>query len=255
MKDTASSTAVKDEESSAADSVAAGVVAVQAAGVSLEIDDHRILQEVSLDVPVGRSVALLGANGAGKTMLLRVLSTLIRPSGGSLHLFGEQVGPHAEKIRSRIGIIAHQPMLYRDLSAKENLVFFAKLYDVPDPAERAAEMLEMVALSHRADDEVKTLSRGMTQRVAVARALLHDPDLLLADEPFDGLDAPSVGALQSLLSRLIGQGKTVILSNHTIGQSLEMVDRVAVLRRGQIVLDRAAADLTVEAVLKEIVGP
>ena len=255
MTEMASSRTIRQGGVAVADDTAACAPVVRACGLFLEIDDHVILQDICLEVPPGRSIALLGANGAGKTMLLRVLSTLIRPSGGALHLFGEALGPHSERLRSRIGVIAHQSMLYRDLSAQENLVFFGKLYDVPRPAERATEMLGLVGLSSRADDPVRTLSRGMAQRVAVARALLHDPDLLLADEPFDGLDAPSADALGRLLSRLHGEGKAIVLSNHYVPQTLELVDEVVVLRRGRIVFSQPSAGLTAEAILKEIAGP
>ena len=226
---------------------------MHASGLSLAIDRHVILREISVEIPAGQTVALMGANGAGKTMLLRVLSTLLRPSAGGLTLFGSEVKPGAGEIRSRIGIVAHQSMLYRDLSARENLEFFGRLYEVPRPTVRADRMLEVVGLTRRAGDAVKTLSRGMTQRVAIARALMHDPDLLLADEPFDGLDAVSVTALEALLRRLRSEGKTTILSNHDISQTLKIVDRAVILRRGQVALDRPAEDLTAGAVLEEIV--
>jgi len=228
---------------------------VAAAGVCLTLDDRHILQDIELEVPAGGTVALLGANGAGKSTLLKVLATLLRPSAGRLRLFGGDVGPHAAKLRSRIGLISHQPMLYRDLSVLENLVFFGRLYGVPGPRERAEALLEHVGMAHRADDAVKTLSRGLTQRAAIARALMHDPDLLLADEPFDGLDAGSAAALEALLTRLRAGGKTLILSNHDIRQALALTDRTVVLRRGRVVLDRPSRELTPDAVLKEIVGP
>ena len=230
----------------------AGPPAVATADLCLSIDEMPILRDVSIEIPAGVSVALLGANGAGKSTLLRVLGTLTPPSAGRLDLFGRTVGPQAAAIRGRIGIIAHQPMLYRDLSARENLEFFARLYDVPDPPKRAMEMLAMVGLTHRADQAVKALSRGMTHRVAIARALVHGPDLLLADEPFDGLDMPSAKALEALLGRLGDEGKTLIIANHDIAQSLALADRVVVLRQGRIAIDAPRADLTAEAVLREI---
>ena len=228
---------------------------VRAANLSLIIESHVILRDISLDIPKGLAVALLGANGAGKTMLLRVLSTLLRPSEGGLEWFGVRTATGVREIRSRIGILAHQSMLYRDLSARENLEFFGRLYDVPAVAARAERMLELVGLLDRADDAVKTLSRGMTQRVAIGRALMHDPDLLLADEPFDGLDAASTAALEALLGRLRSEGKTTILSNHDVPQTMNIVDRVVVLRKGQLVLDKPVGDLTAAAVLEEILRP
>ncbi|MHC4717292.1 MAG: ATP-binding cassette domain-containing protein, partial [Planctomycetota bacterium] len=152
---------------------------VRSSGLFLRLDDRPILSDISLSVPPGRTMALLGANGAGKSTLLHVLATLLAPTRGRLELFG-QVG--AARARSRIGLITHQPVLYRDLTARENLLFFGRLYGITDPQERASRMLRLVGMGHRADDAVKTLSRGMTQRVSIARALMHDPDLLLADE-------------------------------------------------------------------------
>ena len=226
--------------------------AIRADRLALEIDDRRILHDVSLALAPGRTLALLGANGAGKSTLLKLLAMLIHPSAGTLHLFGQPTGPRAAGLRSRIGIIAHQPMLYRDLTLTENLEFFGKLYGRRDTKARAGELLNLVGLADRAGDPVKTLSRGMTQRTAIARALMHDPDLLLADEPFDGLDAPSTKMMESLLQGLRQQGKTLVLSNHDVRQSLELADEVVVLRRGRVGLDSPAAGLTPQRVLEEL---
>lgn len=229
--------------------------AVAATQLALTIDDRPILRDINVRLRQGRTVALLGANGAGKSSLLRVLATLIPPTRGSLHLFGRSVGPNSVKIRARIGIIAHQPMLYRDLSPRENLRFFAALYDLRDPAQRIADMLDLVALTPRADDPVKTLSRGMVQRVAIARSLVHGPDLLLADEPFTGLDAPSTSALESLLAKLHAQGKTIVLVNHDIRQSLAISDDVVVLGRGRVALDQPAENVREDDVLAQMNAP
>ncbi len=228
--------------------------AVRAMGLGVQFDDRQILQQIDFSIPPGQAVALLGANGAGKSTLLRVLATLIRPSKGKLELFGRAIGPLAARVRLRVGIIAHQSMLYRDLSIRENLEFFAKLYDVAKPVARAEEMLTMVGLLPRADDAVKTLSRGMTQRVSIARSLIHDPDLLLADEPFNGLDAASTEALEALLRRLGQAGTAVVMANHNIPQTLSLTDRSIVLRQGRVVADKPSADMTVEEVLAEMSG-
>jgi heme exporter protein A len=143
-------------------------------------------------------------------------------------------------------------MLYRDLTARENLEFFGRLYGVKQPVERAARLLEVVGLADRADDAVKSFSRGMVQRVAIARALVHDPELMLADEPFDGLDAPSVAATEQLLTHLNGAGKTIVLVNHDIAQSLQIAKRVVVLKQGRVSIDAAARTLDVAAVLAEV---
>ena len=250
-----SAAATQSDEPIQAGQAADGAAVVHVNDVSLLFDTRPALDHVQLTIPEGQMVALLGANGAGKSTLLKVLATLIRPSHGSLTLFGQTIGPNAATVRSRLGMIAHQPILYRDLSAKENLEFFGKLYEVASPAARADELLELVGLAGRAKDPVKTLSRGMTQRVSIARALMHDPDLLLADEPFDGLDAASVRVLETLLGRVRMAGKTVIMANHDIAQSLALADRAVVLHRGRVVIDRPTGELDVQAVLKEMATP
>jgi heme exporter protein A len=234
--------------------VAAAGVPVKAVGLGLAIDGRPILADIDLEVTAGEFVAVLGANGAGKSTLLKVLATLVHPSSGHLHLFGRGVGGDSRELRARIGLIGHQSMLYRDLTARENLEFFARLYGVERPAERAARLLDVIGLSNRADDPVKSFSRGMVQRVAIARAIIHDPELLLADEPFDGLDAPSVAATEQLLARLHGAGKTLVLVNHDIGQSLAIAPRAVVMRGGRIVVDAATRTLNTADVLAEVGG-
>jgi heme exporter protein A len=225
---------------------------VSAVGLNKIIDGRPILQDVNLEVGAGEFVAVLGANGAGKSTLLKVIATLTAASGGELRLFGRRVTRDSAALRARIGLIGHQSMLYRDLTARENLEFFGRLYGVSQPMERAARLLEVVGLADRADDAVKSFSRGMVQRVAIARALVHDPELMLADEPFDGLDAPSVAATEQLLTHLNGAGKTIVLVNHDIGQSLQLARRVVVLKQGRVSLDAAARTLDVAGVLAEV---
>lgn len=227
---------------------------VAAIALSKVIDSRPILHDVSLVVPPGEFLAILGANGAGKSTLLKVIATLTSASSGELHLFGQRVTRDSASLRARIGLIGHQSMLYRDLTARENLEFFGRLYGVEKPVARAQRLLEVIGLADRADDAVKSFSRGMVQRVAIARALVHDPQLMLADEPFDGLDAPSVSATESLLTHLHSAGKTIILVNHDIPQSLNLARRIIVLRRGAVSLDAPARSLDVATMLKEMRG-
>jgi heme exporter protein A len=229
--------------------------AVQVAGLTKEIDDKRVLADITFDVRSGHYVALLGANGAGKSTLLKILATLIPPTRGGLALFGETLKGQAPRLRARLGLIGHGAMLYRDLSPRENLVFFGRLYGVPDPGRRADELLEYVGLGPRACDPVKTFSRGMAQRVSIARALVHDPDLLLADEPFAGLDAPSQRRLEAMLSRLHDEGKTIVLASHDLDRSLDLAQRALVLRQGRLVVDAETSRLDPQAVLAEVTGP
>jgi heme exporter protein A len=229
-----------------------GTSAVQLAGVSKRIEERLILSGIDLEIHAGEYVALIGANGAGKTTLLRILATLTPPTEGTIHLFGQPLVRIAINLRARIGLIGHQPMLYRDLSARENLRFFARLYELQEPDKRCDRMLRMVGLGDRADDPVKNFSRGMTQRVSIARALLHEPELILADEPFAGLDAPSIQSLESLLAKLNAAGKTIVLVNHDIEQTLRLAERAIVLRQGSIVLDQSTHRLYAREVLSEV---
>ncbi len=222
--------------------------------LSKRYDERWVLRDITLDVPMGSYLALLGANGAGKSTLLHTLAMLSPATRGGLCLFGESAARPSPALRARLGMIGHQPMLYRDLSAAENLIFFGKLYDVSRPKQRALDMLERVGLADRAQSVVKTFSRGMTQRLSIARALMHAPELLLADEPFSGLDVPSVRAVSALLSELHADGKTVILTNHDVRQSLELAQRVVVLRQGGVVSDRPVLDADAEEVTREVIG-
>ena len=226
--------------------------AIELLDVSKSIDERSILRNVSISIPSGQFVTVLGANGTGKSTLLKILSTLIPPSAGHLKLFGQVATATSVDLRRRIALIGHQSMLYRDLSARENLEFFARLYNVNDPSDRAKQMLNVIGLSERANDPVRTFSRGMVQRVAIARALVHNPDLLLADEPFDGLDAPSIDALEHLLDQLHEAGKTIVMVNHDIAQSLRIAEHAIILRGGRVVVDQPTHRLYEREVLSEV---
>ena len=216
----------------------AGAAVIRAAALVKRIDERAILRDVTLAVEAGEYVVVLGANGSGKSTLLKILATLLAPTAGRLELFGEVAGPRAAHLRRRIGLIAHDSMLYRDLTARENLEFFGRLYRLPDAASRATQMLDRVGLSQRSEDPVRTFSRGMVQRVSIARALLHQPDLILADEPFAGLDDPSTEALEQLFEQVHDAGKTVVMVNHDLEQSLRIAGRAVVLRGGRVVVDQ-----------------
>jgi len=186
--------------------------------------------------------------------LLKILATLMPPSSGQLQLFGLDVPRHAAQARARLGLIGHQSMLYRDLTARENLELFARLYGVQAPRRRAEELLSIVGMIDRADDAVKTFSRGMCQRVSIARALVHQPDLVLADEPFAGLDVPGAAAVERLLSDLHAAGKTIVMVNHDVLQSLRLAERVIVLGAGTIAIDRPARVSDAPGILAELAG-
>ena len=227
---------------------------VRLSKLTKSIDERLILRNIDLEIESGAYVALLGANGAGKSTLLKIIATLTPPTSGDIQLFGLPLAKSGIELRSRIGFISHNSMLYRDLTAKENLEFYAKLYGLENPTARARRMLEMAGLWHRANEPVKNFSRGMVQRCAIARALLHDPRLVLADEPFSGLDAPSISALEQLFSDLSAAGKTIILVNHDIEQSLRLAERAVILRGGQIVVNEPVYRLYPREVLSEVSG-
>lgn len=220
--------------------------------IGKRIDDRAILRNLSTAILPGEFVALLGTNGAGKTTLLKMLALLSQPTTGQLHLFGQPAKHNAMALRRRIGLIGHQSMLYGELSARENLAFFGKLYGLSNIAERADRLLTTLGLKDRADDLVKHYSRGMVQRATIARALLHDPDLLLADEPFTGLDAISTRTLENLFRDLHRAGKTIILVHHDLAHALRLAERAIVLHRGRCVLDRTTLHLSAEQVMEEV---
>lgn len=195
-----------------------------------------VLRNVSLAVAQGEFVAILGPNGAGKTTLLRVLATLVRPDGGKLSIGGADVLQHPQQARGQIGMVSHQPLVYPDLTAFENLTFYARMYGVGRKDEQAlvTGVLERVDLLRRAQEPVRTFSRGMLQRLAIGRAILHDPALLLLDEPYTGLDQASANRLNALLRELAVAGRAVVMTTHEYNRGLEGVTRAVYLKAGQV---------------------
>ncbi len=197
------------------------------------------LREVEISVRRGEALALFGPNGAGKTTLLRILSTLLRPTRGQAFLDGLDLSSRRQRAsaRRRLGLLSHQTMLYDRLTALENLVFFCRMYGVPSPEERSLGLLEKVGLFGREEDLVGDYSRGMQQRLAIARSLVHDPELLLLDEPFSGLDPQASAFLVRLLEELSAKGKTLVFTSHDLEAGLALCHRAAVLARGALVFD------------------
>jgi heme ABC exporter ATP-binding subunit CcmA len=219
------------------------------------IEEREVLRGIDLKIEPGETVAVLGANGAGKSTLLRILGTLLTPSSGQLALFGIDIKHAGPALRGRIGLIGHQTMLYPDLSALENLEFFGRLYGVADAHARGWQLLEDLGLAARAEDHVKNFSRGMTQRVAIARGLIHTPELVLADEPFAGLDVEATRVVEKVLKKVAAAGGTVVMTNHDLPQSLALADRVVVLARGHKVMDAATGVVDVERVMEAMALP
>jgi heme exporter protein A len=197
------------------------------------------LRGVDLEIPRGTSFTLFGANGAGKTTLLRIASTLARPGNGSLHVAGFDVSRSAEQVRSRIGLLTHNTAVYRDLTPMENLRFFSRIYGLDPGDSSLRELLGRVGLRPRADDPVRTFSRGLLQRVGIARVMLHRPEVLLLDEPYTGLDAHAVGTLNHMLDDAVAEGRTVILTTHDLEMGLRAASGTAIMDRGKIVYSGA----------------
>ena len=207
---------------------------IHAAGLSKSFASYPALSGVDLEISQGESVVIFGPNGAGKTTLIRVLTLGLRPSCGSFRIADLDPSRQDIEIRQAIGLISHQSFLYDDLTARQNLRFFADLYAVERPKQRVDEMLEEVGLAHRANDIVRTFSRGMTQRLSLARALIHDPQIVFLDEPFAGLDPHAARMLRTTLARLHEDRRTILLVTHDLAQGLDLCDRWIILARGQI---------------------
>ena len=203
--------------------------AIELIGLSRWFGERAALHEVSLAVPVGATLAVLGRNGAGKSTLLRILATLLRPTGGEVELLGCKLPGEAWKLRGKIGYLGHEPLLYRDLSGRENLRFHAKLHGIKgERAEpRIEELLEAVKMSHRGDERTYEYSAGMRQRLAICRCVLHEPELLLLDEPDSNLDIPGREIAKTLIGR--GGGHTRVVVTHDPDRHLPEADKVLTL--------------------------
>ncbi|MFW6182284.1 MAG: heme ABC exporter ATP-binding protein CcmA [Chloroflexota bacterium] len=193
-----------------------------------------VLRGVHLQVKAGEFVALVGANGAGKTTLLRIVATLLKATSGRVSIGGWPLPEHADKVRRHIGLVSHHALLYGDLTAEENLSFYARLYGMDNSQERVTRALQTVGLAARQRDAVRTFSRGMTQRLTIARATLHEPDVLLLDEPYTGLDQEASGFLDDLLRQESARGRTILMITHDLVHGLNLCDRIAILSRGKI---------------------
>jgi heme exporter protein A len=193
-----------------------------------------ILRGVDFEVQPGEFVALLGPNGAGKTTFLRILSSLSRPSLGDVMIAGYKLPHEAAQVRARLGVVSHLPLLYGDLTANENLRFYGRMYNIPDLELRTTEVLEMVGLESRRRDLVRTFSRGMQQRLAIGRAVLHDPDVVLFDEPYTGLDQDASSMLDEVLKTVAAKGRTVVMTSHDLARAEDLATRFDILSRGVI---------------------
>ena len=205
---------------------------------------NMVLRGVDLQVNQGEFLTLVGSNGAGKSTLMRIVATLLQPTSGQVHIGGWQIAKNAAKVRRHIGLVSHQSLLYGDLTAAENLLFFARLYRLDNEHERVMAALKKVGLFARQRDPVSTFSRGMVQRLTIARATLHEPDVLLLDEPYTGLDQDASQLLDELLRQEHENGRTILMITHDLAHGLDLCNRTAILNRGKIVYEGASNDVT-----------
>jgi len=202
-----------------------------------------ILRGLDFSVEPGEFVALLGPNGAGKTTFLRILASLSRPSMGEVMIAGYKLPNEAAQVRARLGVVSHMPLLYPDLTAEENLQFYARMYGITNYQPRITEVLEMVGLENRRKDLVGAFSRGMQQRLAIGRAILHDPEVVLFDEPYTGLDQDASEMLDEVLRSVAAKGRTVVMTSHDLTRAEELATRFDILSRGVITASATQKEL------------
>lgn len=219
--------------------------AVSLRSLRRDYNDRPVLRDVSMELGSGETLAVIGPNGAGKSTLLRILATLLRPTAGEVEVLGAGLPRQAWKVRGRIGYLGHEPLLYRELTIRENLDFNARLQGVAAPAERIASLLEAAGLARRADERVRNLSAGMLQRAAICRALLHEPSILLLDEPRSHLDLGAAAIVDELLGPAPGRARAIV--THEIESGLAEADEVLALRAdGSVAHAGATAGLAIE---------
>jgi heme ABC exporter ATP-binding subunit CcmA len=230
-----------------------GSFLLEARGLQRSFGRVRVLQGLDLSLRSGEALAIIGPNGAGKTTLLRMLAGLMRPTAGEVRVLGQPLGPTTHEARRPIGFLSHQSLLYDDLTLLENLTLAARLYRLERPLEAARKALGAAGLAERAGELPRRLSRGLLQRVALARSMLHDPQVLLLDEPFTGLDAAASSRLRDDLHSRLSRGVGLVLVTHTLSDAWELASRVAVLSRGQWAADETRSG-TMDAFLTRYKG-
>jgi heme exporter protein A len=212
-------------------------LAVKAESVVKNYGETAVLRGLNLELPTGEVTVLLGANGAGKSTLLRILAMLTQPDSGSISIHGADIAKNGPAVRAMTGSVLHSPMLYGDMTIRENLMFFAEMYRLQNVGDLIGRTTVRVGIEQWIDDRVRTLSHGFQKRVALARALMHDPQLLLLDEPESGLDSQSVSRLDEIIDEYRSKGRTVVMTTHIVDHALEIADRAVVLTNGMVGLN------------------
>ncbi len=221
-------------------------LAVETSGLVKSFGNYTALRGIDLKVPVGSTLAVFGPNGAGKTTLIKILASIMRPTSGKILIEGLELKDNAEMVRTRLGLVAHQSYLYGNLSAWENLDFYARMYGVEDRYNRIGELLDMVNMTGRKHDRLSTFSRGMQQRMALARALLHKPSILLLDEPETGLDQQALSVMWDIIRREETGRRSIIFTSHSFERALAVCDDVLILERGRIAFKAQACTLNLD---------
>lgn len=224
--------------------------AIELKGVTRGFGKNLVLRRIDLQVETGKFLTVFGSNGAGKTTLIKVLATLLRPAEGTVRIAGLDSQKNLKEVLLQIGVIGHHTFLYNELSAYENLKFYGRMYDVPDLEERIRDLISRVGLSSRLNDKVGTLSHGMQKRISIARAMLHNPSIILLDEPETGLDQNACSILYELLSSFHAEGRTIVMTTHNLERGLELCNHVAILAGGRIAYEDSSQSLN-PATLRE----
>lgn len=224
---------------------------IEARGITKSFGSFEALRGIDLTVGKGEFFTLFGPNGAGKTTFIKLLATLAKPTSGSLTIAGLNAVKEPHGVRAVTGVISHDPYLYENLSALENIRFFGELYGVSDLERRAVEVITEVGLGARMHDLVRNFSRGMKQRLAVARAIVHEPSILLLDEPYTGLDQHGAAVFGTMLSALKSRNRTILMTTHSIDEGLGMSDRVGIIAGGRLVYEGVSTN-TGSAAFKEL---
>jgi len=228
-------------------------LAVETAGLVKSFGNYTALRGIDLQVPAGSTLAVFGPNGAGKTTLIKILASIMRPTSGRILIEGLELKDNAELVRAKLGLVAHQSYLYGNLSAWENLDFYARMYGVEYRSKRIGEVLDLVNMTGRKHDRLSTFSRGMQQRMALARALLHRPSILLLDEPETGLDQQALGVMWDIIRREETGRRNIIFTSHSFERALSVCDDVVILERGRIAFKAQACTLNLDG-LKQKYG-
>lgn len=221
--------------------------AIEVQGLTKSFGNHLALKGIELRVREGEFLTIFGPNGSGKTTLIKVLATIMKPSSGRVRVAGFDLHDNPVSIRRKIGVVSHQTFLYDDLTAFENLKFYGRMYDVPHLEERISEVITRVGMESRLHHQVGTLSRGMQQRISIARAVLHHPSIMLLDEPETGLDEYATAMLGEMLDTLSTEVGTLIMTTHHLEYGLEMGDQVAILAGGRIVYQESKQSMDVDS--------